>query len=95
MYNECFEAKELPLSMRKSVITLIHKKDDKSDITNYRPISLTNTDYRMLAHVLSTRLQNVISDIIGPNQVAYVKGKFIGTDIRLVKDIFDLYNKHN
>ena len=72
MYNECFESKELPLSMRKSVITLIHKKDDKSDITNYRPISLTNTDYRILAHVLSTRLQNVISDIVGPNQIAYI-----------------------
>ena len=43
MYNECFESKELPLSMRKSVITLIHNKDDKSDVTNYRPISLTNT----------------------------------------------------
>ena len=95
MYNECFESKELPLSMRKSVITLIHKKDDKSDITNYRPISLTNTDYRILAHVLSTRLQNVISDLVGPNQVTYIKRRFIGTNIRLVKDIFDLYNKHN
>ena len=81
--------------MRKSVITLIHKKDNKSDITNYRAISLTNSDYRILAHVLSTRLQNVISDIVGPNQVAYIKGRFIGRNIRLVRDIFDLYNKHN
>ena len=95
MYNKCFEKKELPLSMRKSVITLIHKKDDKSDIANYRPISLTNTDYRIVAHILSARLQNVISDIVGPNQVAYIKGRFIGTNIRLVQDIFDLYNKHN
>ena len=87
--------KELPLSMRNSVITLIHKKDDKSDIANYRPISLTNTDYKIVAHILSARLQNVISDIVGPNQVAYIKGRFIGTNIRLVQDIFDLYNKHN
>ena len=95
MYNECFEKKELPISVRKSVITLIHKKDDKSDIANYRPISLTNTDYRIVARILSARLQNVISDIVGPNQVAYIKGRFIGTNIRLVQDIFDLYNKHN
>ena len=56
MYNECFEKKELPLSMRKSVITLINKKDDKSDIANYIPISLTNTDYRIVAHILSAHL---------------------------------------
>ena len=35
------------------------------------------------------------SDLVSPNQVAYIKGRFIGTNIRLVKDIFDLYNKHN
>ena len=47
VYNECFEHKILPPSMRRSVITLIHKKDDKTNIENYRPISLTNTDYRI------------------------------------------------
>ena len=68
--------------MRKAVITLIPKKGDKTDIENYRPISLTNTDYRILAGVLATRLQKVISDLIGPEQVAYIKGRFIGTNIR-------------
>ena len=29
MYNECFENNMLPASMRKSLVTLIHKKDDK------------------------------------------------------------------
>ena len=95
IYNDCFEKKEIPLSMRKAVITLIHKKDDKTDIENYRPISLTNTDYRILAGVLATRLQNVISDLVGPEQVAYIKGRFIGTNTRLIQDIFQLYNQKN
>ena len=53
VYNDCFERKEPPLSMRKAVITLIPKKGDKTDIENYRPISLTNTDYRILAGALA------------------------------------------
>ena len=74
VYNKSFENKILPLSMRKSVITLIHKKEDKTNIENYRPISLTNTDFRILACVLASRLQRVINDIVGPDHTAYIKG---------------------
>ena len=93
VYNECFKHKILPPSMRRSVITLIHKKDDKTNIENYRPISLTNTDYRILASILASRLQKVISNIVGPDQTAYVKNRFIGTNIRLIQDVFNLYNE--
>jgi len=93
VYNESFQQQILPVSMRKSIVTLIHKKGDRTDITNYRPISLTNLDYRILAHILASRLQNVISHIVDPAQVAYIKERFIGTNIRLVHDIFDLYNE--
>ena len=95
MYNECFENSKLPTSMRKSLVTLIHKKDDKTKIDNYRPISLTNTDYRILAFILANRLQSVIKDIVGPDQVAYIKNRFTGTNIRLVQDLFNLYNETN
>ena len=45
--------------------------------------------------MLSNRLQAVLKDIVGPNQVAYIKGRFIGTNVRMVQDIFDLYNEKN
>ena len=35
---------------------LFFKNGDAEDITNYRPISLTNVDYRILAFVLAARL---------------------------------------
>ena len=95
VYNDCFDNNILPLSMRRSIISLIHKKGDKTDIENYRPMSLTNTDYRILTFVLAIRLQKVIKDIVSPDQVAYIKGRFIGTNIRLVLDLFDLYNSKN
>ena len=95
MYNECFENNMLPTSMRKSLVTLIHKKEDKTKIDNYRPISIINTDYRIFAFILANRLQNVINDIVGPDQVAYIKNRFIGINIRLVQDLFNLYNEKN
>ena len=81
--------------MRRSIISLIHKKGDKTDIENYRPISLTNTDYRILTFVLANRLQKVIKDIVSPDQESYIKDRFIATNVRLVLDLFDLYNSKN
>ncbi len=95
IYNDSFTKHELPLSMRKAVIALIFKKGDKEKIENYRPISLTNTDYKILAFVLAKRLQRVISIVISPDQVAYIKGRFIGTNVRLIQDVFKLYNDRN
>lgn len=55
---------------------------------NYRPISLINTDFIIIAFVFAIRLQNVLSSIINENQAAYVKGKQIGKNVRLILDIF-------
>ena len=40
-----------------------------------------NVDYKLLAFALANRLQNVIGEIIDPDQVAYINGRFIGTNI--------------
>ena len=50
----------------KAVITLIHNGKDlqRDDLNNWRPISLTNTDYKILAKCLPRRLSNVIGDSI-------------------------------
>ena len=72
------------------------KQGDKEQISNYKRISLTNVDYRLLAHTLAERLQNVINSIVGTDQYAYIKkNRFIGTNIRLVVDIIDYFNTMN
>ena len=74
-----------------SVITLLFQKADKNLLGNYRPISLTNTDYKIVAVIFAKRLQKVLDSIISQNQSAYVKGRFIGINARLtcIVDIFE------
>ena len=57
--NEIFKREELSYSQKLSVISLIHKKNEKDSLKNFRPISLTNVDYKIIALVFAKRLQNI------------------------------------
>lgn len=88
-FNESYNTGNLPDSMRTSIMSLIFKKGPQDDLENYRPISLTNTDYKILAFVLANRIQSVITTLIGPEQLAYIEKRFIGNNIRLVQDVIE------
>ena len=78
---------------RRAVLRLIPKKDKNiTELKNWRPISLLNTDYKILAHALSHRLQKVLPEIISKDQNAYMKGRFIGYNIRTILDIIEITN---
>ena len=54
LYNHCFSDEKLPASLRTSVTRLIFKKrGDIKDLKNWRPISLLNTDYKILAKIIT------------------------------------------
>ena len=61
-------------------------------LKNYRPISLTNYDYKIIAFVLSERIQKVTQNLISHDQTAYIKERFIGNNVRLLSDIIDYCN---
>ena len=95
VFNEGHQLGSLSDSQRKAVMSLIFKKGDDDDISNYRPISLTNVDYRILAFTLAERIQLVISDITSTDQTTYIKRRYMGTNIRLVSDVIEHYNATN
>ena len=92
VYNESYQNGSLPESQRMAVMSLIFKKGDEENIKNYRPISLTNVDYRILAVTLAQRVQKVIGNIISNDQTAYIKGRYMDTNIRLVSDVIDYFD---
>ena len=91
VFNDSYAIGTLPDSERIAVMRLIFKKGDEDEMGNYMPISLTNVDYRILAFVLSNRLQNVIPSVINTDQSAYIKGRYMGQNIRLISDIINGY----
>ena len=87
---------ELSIDQRRGVISLIPKKDkDIRRLKNWRPISLLNTDYKILTKTLATRLKIVLPTVIHPDQVAYLKGRYIGQNIRTIVDIMNFTEEKN
>ena len=64
-------------------------------VENYRPILLTNTDYKILAYILTARLDTHLASIIHTNQTVYMSKHFIGLNIRSVQDFVDHIEDQN
>ena len=76
----------LPYSFRRAVITLLPKKGDLADISNWRPVSLLNTDYKIFAKLLASRLKHCIGHVIGRDQSYCIPGRSIYDNINLIRD---------
>ena len=85
--NAAFAAGVLPSSQRTALISLIFKKGDRAEHKNWRPISLLNADYKICARALSGRLLKILHYVIAPDQTCSVRGRFIGENVALLRDV--------
>ena len=77
VYNYAFDHGHLPLTQRRGVISLLFKKGDCTQLQNWRPITLLNTDYKILTKALSNRLKHTLPFLIHPDQTACIPGRTI------------------
>lgn len=87
--NSAYHLEKMSTTQRRGILSLLYKKNDKTLLTNWRPISLLNTDYKILTHVLANRLKKVLNKLINADQTGYLKGRNIGQNIRLIQDVID------
>ena len=89
--NEAYEENEFTISQRRGIITLLPKEDGSLlDLHNWRPITLLNIDLKIAAKAIAKRLETVLPNLILLDQTGFVKGRYIGENIRLISDVLDL-----
>lgn len=80
----------LPPFLYQGLITLILKpKKELLLIENWRPISLLDTDYKIIALVLAKRLKRVLNNIIDECPLGFINHRYISNNIRLIFDLLD------
>lgn len=65
----------------------IYKKKDPTEISNYRPITLLNSDYKMLTKVLAIQLMDHIEQLVHPDQAGFIPRRSIFDQIKLAETI--------
>ncbi|CAI5480741.1 unnamed protein product [Closterium sp. Yama58-4] len=79
----------LPAEIKEAVTILLHKKGDKELLNNYRPITLLNFAYKVLARVVADRMKSVLHMVISPEQYGFIPGRRLSDAVALVADIIE------
>ena len=78
------------ISQKQGLITLLPKSGkDTHYLKNWRPISLLMVDNKILASTLATRVKTELRNLINDDQRGFVKGRYIGENIRKVLEIIE------
>ena len=77
-------------------IVITPKKDkDLSSLNNWRPLTLLNTDYKIVTKAIANRIKKYLPNIINSSQTGFIKGRYIGENIRLILETIEKMENEN
>ena len=92
-WNYSLEIGSLSASHRTSYLRLIPKVGkDLKKLTNWRPITLSNCDHKLITKTYAKRLCLKLASKIEERQTAYLKGRLINDNIRAILSTIELSN---
>ena len=95
-FNAAYEVNELSISQRRGIVTLIPKEEGSLlELQNWRPITLLNVDCKIATKAIAKRIEPYLPTLIRSDQTGFIKGRYIGENIRLIEDVMEYTKVHN
>ena len=73
LYNHCISNSYWPKEWRKSEWVPVHKKDDRSNIENYRPVNVQIIINKIFEKLLANQIAAAFNDLMSEYLTAYRK----------------------
>jgi exonuclease III len=94
--NEGFVKKEMSITQKEGLIISIPKGDKPREyLRNWRPISLLNVSYKIGSTCIANRIKTTLPKLIHEDQSGFVKGRYIGDNLRCIYDLIHYLNSNN
>jgi hypothetical protein len=71
--------------LNEAFMILLHKKEQPTEIRDYRPISLIHSFGKLVTKCMAHRLAHVLQRMVQPNQSAFIRGRSIHDNFRAVQ----------
>ena len=88
IFSESIIRHEIPSDWKNAYITVVHKKGSKSNVSNYRPISLTCVICKLLESMIRDHVMEhfKINKLFNDNQYGFIKGRSTTTQLLKILD---------
>ena len=94
--NHGYKTGELAITQRQGIITCIPKENKpKQYLKNWRPLTLLDIVYKLASGSIANRIKLILDKIIGKEQTGFIKGRYIGENIRLIYDLMNFTEINN
>ena len=80
----------MPAAVSPIPVVVIFKEGDSSKFENYRPISLLNTTYKIMAAMIKSRIEEVIDPFLQDTQFGFRKTKSTVHAIQAVRRLAEM-----
>lgn len=93
--NICLMDK-IPESWTEGLVSIMFKeKGDVRDLKNWRPITLLNTDYKILTKAIANRMRKVANSLISEDQSCGLPNRSIHDQLYFIRDFTNYFNETN
>ena len=93
MFKDFHEKARFVRSLNSTFIVLVRKKGGAEDIKDFRPISLVNSLYKLIAKVLANRLKKVMSKLVNTAQNTFMARRQILDASLIANEVIDSITK--
>lgn len=95
IFNDIVNTEIIPTQWTTSTIILLHKKGDKTNINNYRPISLMSNIYKIFAKIILARITRTLDENQPREQAGFRAGYSTLDHIHTVRQIIEKNKEFN
>lgn len=94
LFDSILNTESTPEQWSKSIITLLHKKGDRDNIGNYRPISLMTNIYKIFSKVILNRIYKTLDESQPREQAGFRKSYSTIDHLQVTTQIIEKANEY-
>ncbi|KAL6723479.1 hypothetical protein Aduo_018478 [Ancylostoma duodenale] len=93
-FSSYLQKERIPDQWRTSRTVLLHKKGDREDLRNYRPICLLSVLYKLFTKIILTRISRTLDEAQPQEQTGFRKGFSCMDNIQTVSRVIEVCREY-